>query len=91
MSGMPPAPGSSDVVVLKNEELGVPGFPRLPLLPTDWGKVAEGTELACSQVTSARRLLREALAMMGQDIIQLARVCLRKFLYPTFPGSSFFG
>jgi hypothetical protein len=91
MSDMPPALGSFDVVVLRNEELGVPGFSRLPLLPTDWGKGAEGTKLACSQVMSARRLLREALATMGQDVIQLARVCLRKFLYPTFPGSSFFG
>jgi hypothetical protein len=31
---IPSAPGSSDAVVLGNEELGLPGFPRAPLLPT---------------------------------------------------------
>jgi hypothetical protein len=30
MSDMPPAPRSSNFVVLRNEELGLPGFPRPP-------------------------------------------------------------
>jgi hypothetical protein len=34
------SPGSSDVVVLGHEELGLPGFPREPLLPFGWGQVA---------------------------------------------------
>jgi hypothetical protein len=33
------APRSSDVVVLGNEELGLPGFPRAHLLPPDSGQV----------------------------------------------------
>jgi hypothetical protein len=37
---IPSAPGSSDVVVLGSEELGLLGFSRAPLLPTDWGQVA---------------------------------------------------
>jgi hypothetical protein len=33
---------SPDVVVLGNEELGLPGIPRAPLLPTDRGQVEGG-------------------------------------------------
>jgi hypothetical protein len=43
----PSVPGSSDIVDLGNAELWLPGFPRLPLLPTDWGQMVGGTELAC--------------------------------------------
>jgi hypothetical protein len=51
MSDTPPAPGSSDVVVLRNEEFGLPVFPRPPLLPTDWGKWwGHGTGLFTSHV-----------------------------------------
>jgi hypothetical protein len=90
MSDTPPTLRSSDVVVLRNEVLGLPGFPRPYLLPTDWGKVAGGGGHGTTHVMSMHRLLHEALATMGRDILQLAWVSLRKFLYPTFPDSSFF-
>jgi hypothetical protein len=34
------APGSFDVVDLGGGELGLPGYPRVPLLPTSWRQVA---------------------------------------------------
>jgi hypothetical protein len=57
MDDIQSAPESSHVVVLGNEELGLPGFPQAPLLPTNLGQVARGAELACSQVVTLRRLL----------------------------------
>jgi hypothetical protein len=49
---------SSDVVVLGNEELGLLGFPRVPLLPTYWGQVVgHGTSVLASH--------DRALAAMG--------------------------
>jgi hypothetical protein len=35
----PPALRSFDVMALGNEELGLPGFPRAPLLHAGWGQV----------------------------------------------------
>jgi hypothetical protein len=84
------APGSSDVVVLGDEELGLLRLPRAPLLPTDWGKVTEGVEMVCSQVAIVHRLLCETLAMVDRDILQPARVS-KELLRPTFPGSSLYG
>jgi hypothetical protein len=63
-------------VVQGNEELGLPGFPTVPLLPVGWGQVAGGAELACSQFATMHRLLWEMLAMVGQDVLQLARIRL---------------
>jgi hypothetical protein len=60
--------GSSDVAALGDEELGLPGFPRAPPLPTDWASDG-GTELACSQVMTMHRLLCETLAMVSRDVL----------------------
>jgi hypothetical protein len=40
MGDTPSAPRSSNVMALGNDELGLPGFPRVPLLPTGGGQVA---------------------------------------------------
>jgi hypothetical protein len=60
-----------------NAELGLLGFPRAPLLPTSWEQVAGAVKLACSQVETLRWLLQEMLAMVGQDVLKLARVSLK--------------
>jgi hypothetical protein len=39
MGDTPSAPGSSNVMALGNDELGLPGFPRVPLLPIGGGQV----------------------------------------------------
>jgi hypothetical protein len=56
--------------------------------------VAAGVELACSQFVTMHRLLWETLAMVGQDILQLAWVSIKwegkKPIYLTFSGSSSF-
>jgi hypothetical protein len=39
--------------------------------------VAAGVELACSQFVTVHRLLWETLAMVGQDILQLAWVSIK--------------
>jgi hypothetical protein len=77
MGDIPSVPRSSDVVDLGNKELGLLGFPQAPLLPIDLGQVAGGAELACSQVATVHRLLRETLIMVGQDVLQLAQVSLQ--------------
>jgi hypothetical protein len=53
IADVPPTPGSMDVTVPGDRELGMLGFPRTPSLSADWGQVMRGTELACSQVASA--------------------------------------
>jgi hypothetical protein len=45
-------------------ELGLPGYPSMSPLPTNWRQVEGGTELACSQVVATGRLLQEVLAML---------------------------
>jgi hypothetical protein len=40
MGDISSTPRCSDVLVLGNEELGLPGFPRAPLLLTNWGRRA---------------------------------------------------
>jgi hypothetical protein len=74
---LPSTLGSSDIMALGNEELGLPEFPRMPLLPAGWGQVVGGVELACSQVATMRILLWETLTMVGQDVLQPARVSLK--------------
>jgi hypothetical protein len=48
MGDIPSTPESFDVLDPGSEELGLPGFPRALLLPTSWGQVVGGMELACS-------------------------------------------
>jgi hypothetical protein len=67
--------GSFNVVDLGIGEPGLPGYPRVPLLPTSWGQVARGgVELTCSQVTTMSRLLKETLAMVHWNALQPTRV-----------------
>jgi hypothetical protein len=68
-------PGSFNIVDLGTGEPGLPGYPRVPLLPTSWGQVARGgVELTCSQVTTMSRLLKETLAMVHWDALEPTRV-----------------
>jgi hypothetical protein len=49
------APGPIDIMDLGARELGLPGCPRAPLLPTSWRQVVwGGAELTCSWVLTAR-------------------------------------
>jgi hypothetical protein len=75
---IPPAPGSLDVTVSGDRELGMSGFPRTPSLSADWGPVMRGTELAYSQVASARRSLLETLVAVGRDVLQPSRVSVKR-------------
>jgi hypothetical protein len=81
-------PGPFDIVDLGAGELGLPGNPRAPPLPASWRQVAGGAELTCSWVTTMGRLLKEVLAMVGRDVLQLARVSPemeRRGFLPGFP------
>jgi hypothetical protein len=70
-------PESSDVVDLVIGVLGLSGYPRAPLHPTNWRQVARGAELTCLWVAIMCRLLKETLAVVGQDVLQPARVSPR--------------
>jgi hypothetical protein len=48
LDDVPYVPRSFNIVDLKNGELGLPGYPQAPTLPTGWGQVAGGVELPCS-------------------------------------------
>jgi hypothetical protein len=65
---------SLDIVDFGANELGLPGNPTASPLSISWKQVEGGTELACSQVLAACRLLKEMLAMVGQDVLQITRV-----------------
>jgi hypothetical protein len=55
-------------------ELGLSDFSRVPPLSTSWRQVEGGAELTCSQVVAVSRLLKEMLAMVGQDVLQPTQV-----------------
>jgi hypothetical protein len=81
-------PGSFDIVDLGAGELGLSGYPRVPLLPASWRQVAGVAELTCSWVATVHRLLKETLAMVSRDVLQLARVSPkmeRRGFLPNFP------
>jgi hypothetical protein len=44
-----------------------------------------GGELACSQVTTMRRLLHETLVMVGRNVLQPAQVSKKELLRRPFP------
>jgi hypothetical protein len=52
-------------------ELGLPRNPDLLSPPTSRRQVGNSVEQACSRVTATDRLLREAIAMVGRDILHL--------------------
>jgi hypothetical protein len=72
-----PTPGSLDVMVPGDRELGMPGFPQTLSLSVDWGQVTSGAELACSQVVSTCQSLLETLVTVGQDVLQPAWVSMK--------------
>jgi hypothetical protein len=55
--------GSFNIVGLGTGEMGLSGYPWAPLLPTSWRPVA-----------TVCRLMKEMLAMVSRDVLQLARV-----------------
>jgi hypothetical protein len=67
-------PRSFNIVDQGNRELGLPGYPRAPPLPTSRGKVVGVTELMCSQVATVHQLLKETLTVVGRDVLQPVRV-----------------
>jgi hypothetical protein len=77
MGDVLPAPGSLDVTVPTDRELGMTGFPRTPSLSADWGQVMRGAELAYSQVVFAHQSLLETLVAVGRDVLQLTRVSMK--------------
>jgi hypothetical protein len=66
--------GSSNIVDLGGNELGLPGHPRASLLPASWRQVEGGVELMCSHVVVVGQLLKETLATIGRDVLQLVWV-----------------
>jgi hypothetical protein len=65
-----PVPKAFDIVDLGTKKLGLPGYPRAPLLPANWWQVVGGGELTCLWVTIVHRLLKETLTMVGRDVLQ---------------------
>jgi hypothetical protein len=65
-------PESSDIADLRKGVLGLPRFNRAPLRPASWRQVAGGAKSTCSQVATVCLLLKEMLAMVGQDVLQPA-------------------
>jgi hypothetical protein len=66
-----PAPGSLSAMDPRAVELGSPGYSDTLSPPISWRQVEGSAELACSRVAATDRLLQEAMAMVGQDILHL--------------------
>jgi hypothetical protein len=73
-----PAPRSSCAVGLGVSSLLPPGTPILPPSPINWRRVEGDVELACSQVADAEMLLHDTLSSIGQNILHLLWVSLKK-------------
>jgi hypothetical protein len=54
--------------------LGLTGFPGTSSPPISWRHVEGSVEQACSWVAIVDRLLREAMAVVGRDILHPIRV-----------------
>jgi hypothetical protein len=67
-------PRSSDNAGLGIEELGLPGYPQVPLRPASYRQVAGGAESTCTWVATVHQLLTEMLATVGWDVLHPARV-----------------
>jgi hypothetical protein len=87
------ARGSLQGFVMRDTCIGVPkvaapgdttpapiSLPRLPPppLPIAWRWMEDDTELACSQLANAGRLLHDTLASFGWNILRLIWVSLKK-------------
>jgi hypothetical protein len=64
-----PATGFFGAVDLGVAGLELSGSPNSPSPHVSWGPVENSAEHACSWVTTTDRLLREAKAMVGRDIL----------------------
>jgi hypothetical protein len=73
-----PALGSSGIGGLGITRLLLLGTPDSSSPSIEWRQVEDNVEYACSQVTVVKRLLREALASVGQNILHLIQVSLKK-------------
>jgi hypothetical protein len=62
-------PESSDIVDSGTGELGLPGYPRVPLCPASSRQGARGAEVTFSRVATVHRLLKEMLAVVGLDVL----------------------
>jgi hypothetical protein len=65
---------SLDIVNSRANELGLPGYPRVPPPHASWREVEGGVEQMHSQVVVVGRLLKETLDTVDRDVLQPARV-----------------
>jgi hypothetical protein len=63
------APGSMSMVHPGVIELGLPGYLGAPPPPVSWRHVEANAKQVCSWVATMDRLLLEAMAMVGRDIL----------------------
>jgi hypothetical protein len=73
-----PALGSSGAIGSGVAGLPLPGSPSSLPLPIDWRRVEDDAEFTCSQVTITKSLLHEMLALVGQNLVHLIWVSLKK-------------
>jgi hypothetical protein len=83
-------PGPSTLWTSETGSWGCRDTPERRFCPPAWGKWWwwGGGHLACSRVTTMRRLLKETMTMVGRDVVQLAWVSPKSFLYLKFPHPS---
>jgi hypothetical protein len=86
-----PAPGPSGAgdPRLTGLILSGPPSPRSSSASINQRQVEDNVEYACSQITITKRLLREMLASVSQNILHLIRVSLRKEGYFYLGASGF--
>jgi hypothetical protein len=73
-----PAPGFSSAMDLGVTRLGLLGSSSSPSTSSDWGQVENSAKQACSWVAAADKLLREAMTMVGRDILHPIWVSLKE-------------
>jgi hypothetical protein len=59
-------------------ELGFPSYPGMPSPPVSWKQMEGSAEHTCLWVPVVDRLLREAMAMVGRDILHPIQVNLKR-------------
>jgi hypothetical protein len=73
-----PIPGSPGTMCLGVSRLILLGSPNFLPPPINWRRVEDNAEFACSQVTTAERLLYKTLALVSRNILHPIQVSLKK-------------